>query len=44
MRQKEAACRESFSDRLMAMVIAGMETEIPEVMVEGQLDGADAGA
>lgn len=39
VRQKEAACRESFSDRLMAMVIAGMETEIPEVMVEGQLDG-----
>ena len=39
VRQKEAACRESFSDRLIAMVIAGMETEIPEVMVEGQLDG-----
>ena len=39
VRQKEVACRESFSDRLMAMVIAGMETEIPEVMVEGQLDG-----
>lgn len=39
VRQKEAACRESFSDRLIAMAIAGMETEIPEVMVEGQLDG-----
>ena len=38
VRRRENAARESFGDRLVQQVIDGMEVEIPDVMVEGQLD------